>query len=208
MALDTYDNLKLEIIDWSHRKDVDLKIDTFIALAETEMYNNSVENLKVRGQESLNSQTLSTITRNLTLPSDYLSMRSIRIQVGDIWRPVYFEAPESLNIRDDNGIPCFFTVTSQIEFDIVSESDYPVEIQYLAKPTALSSSNQTNIVLTDNPSIYLFGSLAALYRWADQPEDYTTYYNQFISAIVGANANYDAGRYGPAPTMRVDGSTP
>ena len=36
MSLDTYANLKLEIIDWSHRDDLDLKIDTFIEMAEQE----------------------------------------------------------------------------------------------------------------------------------------------------------------------------
>ena len=52
MSLDTFDNLKLEIIDFSHRDDIDQKVETFIELAEQEMFANPDEILRVRGQET------------------------------------------------------------------------------------------------------------------------------------------------------------
>lgn len=208
MPLDTYDNLKLEIIKWSKRDDLDLDIDTFIDLAETEMFNNTVENLKVRGQESTYNAVLSTSVRTLALPSDYISSRSVRITVGDDSRVVEYAAPEFLRIRDGNGIPLFFTITDQIEFDVIAEADYAFEMKYIGKPVALSSSNQTNTVLTNNPNIYLFGSLWSLKQRTEEFEESANYYSQFINAIRGANKQYFEGQFGPAPVMRVDGMTP
>ena len=40
MAISNYTELKQAIIDWSHREDLDLMIDDFIALAEAEMLYN------------------------------------------------------------------------------------------------------------------------------------------------------------------------
>ena len=51
MAIDTFDKLKQQIIDYSHRGDLDLKIPTFIELTEVAMLANPEEILKVRGQE-------------------------------------------------------------------------------------------------------------------------------------------------------------
>ena len=43
MSLDTYTNLKQEIIDWSHPGDIDLKVDRFIKMAEQDMFANPDE---------------------------------------------------------------------------------------------------------------------------------------------------------------------
>jgi hypothetical protein len=208
MALDTYDNLKLEIIDWSHREDIDLKVDTFIDMAETEMFNNPQEVLKVRGQETLSSTTTSTTVRTQALPTGYQSMRSISLTFGDVTTGVVYRAPEQLLRINRTGLPCFFTVTDQIEYDRVPDVGYTSDVQHLALPTPLSSSNQTNTVLTNNPSIYLFGALWALFEYAEQEDVSQKYYLRFINAIRGANKQFRDGRYGPAPAMRVEGPTP
>ncbi len=325
MSLDTYVNLKAEIIDWSHRDDLNTRIDSFIDLAETEMLSNTVEPLRLRATETLVDFFTNTTTRFAALPSDYQSGRKLRIQgteteiladpefdtasaagvdtadytipanasitggvlvftaaetatgkfsvevkkyrleyeiavaaltthtlggvslnltVGvhnhqitttattahsivsdttselkyfrmreiDAERsdPLRFRTPEQLNIRNasDVGMPSFFTITDQIEFDRISDQVYPGELQYYADFTALSSSNTTNTVLTNNPNIYLFGSLWALRMHTEQPDSAARYYQMFINAIKGANLKDKMGRYGPAPVMRVEGSTP
>ena len=45
--LDNYDNLVKEIIDWSHREDLGVKIPDFIKLAENAMYSNEIEVLNM-----------------------------------------------------------------------------------------------------------------------------------------------------------------
>ncbi len=209
MALDNYSNLKAEIIDWSHRDDLDTRIDTFIDLAETEMLANVVEPLQIRAQETRTSFVTSITDRFAALPTGYQSSRKLRIQIvdGESYE-LRYRTPSQLNIKSSTGQPQFFTITDQIEFDRVSDQVYTGEIQYYASFTTLSSSNTTNDVLTDHPNIYLFGSLWALNKFAEQPGRADSYYSMFINSIKGANNQDKLGRYGPAPQMRVEGSTP
>lgn len=209
MSLDTYANLKKEIIDWSHRDDLDLKIDTFIDLAESEMLANKVEPLQLRSEETLSAFATNTTDRFAALPTGYQSSRKLRIQIvnGESYE-LRFRTPSQLNIKSHTGLPQFFTVTDQIEFDRVSDQVYAGEIQYYQDFTALSSSNATNDVLTNFPTIYLFGALWALRKHTNEPQAAAGFYQDFIGAIRGANKKDKLGRYGPAPIMRVEGSTP
>ncbi len=202
MALDTFDNLKLEIIDWSHRNDIDLKVDTFIKLAEVEMYSNSIKKLKVRSGETLTTGTASTSSRFLALPTGFLEMRRLRIDTDTGFLPLTYRTPEQLVSIDGPAVPRFFTVTDQIEFDTVPDEAYTIEFQILAEFTALSDSNQTNPVLTLEPNVYLFGALKQAFVWAVDTEQAAKYHDLFISAIRGANKKYNAGKYGQSPVMK------
>jgi len=209
MSLDTYANLKLEVIDWSHRDDLDLKIDTFIDMAESEMIANTVEPLQLRGEESRAAFSTSITDRFVVLPTGYQSMRKIRIQIvnGESIE-LKFRTPSQLKILSAAGLPIFYTVTDQIEMERISNKIYTGEFQYIQDFTPLSTSNTTNTVLTNHPNIYLLGSLWALKSFTEEPQAAANYYQQFINAIKGANLKDKMGRYGPAPIMRVDGVTP
>lgn len=206
MALDTFDNLKIEIIDWAHRNDLDLKIPVFIQMAEQAMFANDTEVLKVRGSETRSEA--SATTKYLALPDDFNSMRSVRIITDAGHNELLFKAPEQLDRRSGTGKPTQFTVTSQIEFDITPDQAYTVEIQYHAQPTPLSTANQSNEVLAKFPNIYLFGALSALFIHANDEIEAAKYSQLFTSAIKGANKNQKQGRYGPAPSMTLEGPTP
>lgn len=208
MALSTYEELKQSIINWSHRGDIDLLVDDFILLTETEMFNNAIENLEVKGQETTDD-TLTTTSRIVALPSNYQSMRSLRLNLNSFGSEIRFRAPEQMVRQDASGRPSFFTVVgNNLEFDRTPDAVYNIELQYYAFPTPLSTSNASNTVLANNPNIYLFGALAAVYAFATDDIQSAGYYSRFINAIQGANKLSRAGRYGPAPAMRIEGSTP
>lgn len=207
MPLDTYANLKLEVIDFSHRDDIDGKLDTFIDMAETEMFANTQEVLKIRSQETLDA-TATTTSRFIPLPTGYQSMRSMRLQINNNTSNLRFRAPEQMVRVDTSGLPQFFTVTDQIEFDRTPDALYTIEFQYYAIPTGLSSTNATNVVLDTNPNVYLFGILWAVFEYAVDEAQAQKYYVRFINAIKGANKKDREGRYGPAPAMRIEGATP
>jgi len=209
MSLSDYDGLKEEIIDWSGRDDMDLLIDTFIDLAEVEMYANDFDVLKIRDGEVRASFVTSITDRFAALPTGYQSQRKMRIQIVDGESiELDFRTPAQLNILSAAGLPAFFTITDQIEFNRISDQVYTGEIQYFQEFTALSAANTTNAVLTRFPNIYLFGALWALKLKAEQPQGAAEYYQRFISAIKGANNKDKLGRYGVAPVMRVEGYTP
>ena len=181
MTITTYDNLKTTIIDFSHRSDLDLKIDTFIQMAEQDMFANPDEILRVRGQDTRLETT--TSGQFLALPADFQSMRSVQLVTGNGDCELTYQAPAQMRQQPDTGQPQFFTVTSQIEFERVPDSNYNVVLQYYAIPTPLSSSNQTNAILDTFPNIYLFGCLAALYNYANDTEVAATNYATFIRTI-------------------------
>jgi len=209
MSLDTYANLKNEIIEWSHRDDLDLKIDTFIDMAESKMLANEDEPLKLRSSETLTAFATNTTDRFAALPTGYQSSRKLRIQIvdGESYE-LFYRTPGQLNIKSSTGMPRFFTITDQIEFDRVSDQVYAGEIQYFQDFTPLSASNTTNSVLTNHPNIYLFGALWALRSFTEEPQMAADNYQKFILAIRGANKKDWLGRYGPAPVVRVEGATP
>ena len=206
MAISTYEELKQEIIDWSHRGDIDLKVDTFIRMAETAMFSNEIEVLKVRGQEVRSTST--TSGQYLALPDDYLSIRGIRLLIPDNDTDVLYRAPTQMDRESGTGRPLYFTVTSQIEFNRIPDMDYDIEIHYYAKPAPLSSTVATNEVLDTEPNIYLFGALAAVFLWAVDELEAQKYTSLFNSAIKGANKKFKKGRYGPAPSLSIKGDTP
>lgn len=207
MALNNYSNLKAAIEDHSHRNDVKSRIDDFILQAEQEMYANPVEPLNARDIEQRATADTSTTSRFLELPTGFTRMRRILIDDKSA-TPTQYElrmyTPEVMPVSNEQGMPSAFSVTSQLEFNCVPDSTYNIEMQYYAKATALSSSSPTNDILTNYPSIYLFGSLWALFKWAKQFDLSESYYASFINSIRGANQADDLGRYGPAPFMRIE----
>lgn len=201
--LDTYDNLVKEIIDWSARDDLGLKILSFIQLAENAMYSNEISPLMVRSMEIVS--TALADGQYIALPDGFESARSVRLITGDNGGELTYQAPEQLFKSASTGRPRFFTIVgNEIQFDRTPDSDYTVEIQYYRKAPALSTAVQTNDVLTNHPSIYLYGALAQVFFYSQNPEEANKYTQLFISAIKGANKADKKGRYGPAPSMSLD----
>ena len=205
MALDTYANLKASIIDWSHRNDIsDALVNDFIDMAESSMW----RLLELRSMEARANPTTEPTTRFIALPTDYIKMRRLKLSINNEHKDIRYSTPESMAVINTSGQPKYFTVTSQIEFDRVPAGTYTTEIQYYKKLTALSGSNTTNSVLTNHPSIYLFGSLWNLNNWSNNDLMAVKYEALFLTAINDANKMDKKGRYGPASGMRTEGSKP
>ncbi len=204
MAFSDYDELQKEIISWSHRDDLNTKIADFITLAENTMYSNESECLTVRSMETISTATAAG--QYIALPDNFESARSVRLVTGDNGGYLKFQAPEQMRKEASGGRPNFFTVVGdEIQFDRVPDSDYPIEIQYYRRAEPLSDDNLTNEILTNHPSIYLFGALAMLFFHAQDTEQESKYTTLFLSAIKGANKADKKGRYGPAPSMSMQG---
>ena len=80
MSLDSYAALKAEIADWLDRSDLSSQIDTFIDLAEE----HHRRNLRVRQMISRATASLSTSTRYLALPTNYVHMRILRLMTTPV----------------------------------------------------------------------------------------------------------------------------
>lgn len=206
MALSTYDELIEDVIDQSHRKDILNRLPRFVALAENEMFSNPDEVLEVRESEKTSIDALSTSSRFLPLPDNFVQQRdfSITILGGEI--DLVYASPSSMNIRSGTGSPCYFTVTDQIEFDIIPDDTYTVTMKYFAEFMPLSDTNQINEILTSEPNVYFFGVLKQVFIWSEDTEEAAKYDGLFQDAIKGANKKSRKGRYGKTPRMRYKGA--
>ena len=204
MSISTYLQLKTAIQNWSKRGDTLSVLDDFIDLAESDI----AANLKVRSMESTTTGLTGTSTRYLTLPTGFLSMRKFRLYTGGESFEIEYKAPESMNIQTAAGRPRFFTVTDQVEFDRVPDSDYSYDMAHFKSLPALSATNTTNDILTRFPTVYLYGSLFHFGQWAHDAAMTQQYSMLFDEAMKRANKLDRRGRHGPAPAMRIEGSTP
>lgn len=207
MSLDSYANLKVSIIEWSKRSDILSLVDDFIDIAESLMYANPDAQLRIRDMETRATGTLSTADRYEPLPTRYLQMRQVKLNLSHGDFLIDYQAPESMILKDVAGVPCFYTISNQIEFDRVPDDTYQIEFLYYQTLAPLSASATTNAILTRFPHIYLYGALFACADWALQPEQAAAYYQRFIAAIRGANNQDRRGRYHGA-TVRVAAVTP
>lgn len=208
MALSTYAQLKASVEVWSKRQDVKDKIDDFINLCETEIYSNSIEPLRVRSMVQLETSATSTSVRTLALPTGFLETRKIDLTVGNQRCNIDYVTPSAQGIRQGTGTPSNYTITDQIEYDIVPGQAYVTNHSYYGKLDALSDSATTNAILTSYPNVYLYGSLMVLYQWAENAEEYAKYQNLFIQAISGANTQDEQGNRGVATQRRRNRRSP
>ena len=198
---------------WSHRNDTLSVFDSFLQLTEQVIYtggektdNEYVDGLRVRVMETRSTATLSTTSRFLQLPDNFLEARRAELEYSTSIFPLTFVPASDLREVPFPGRPSEFTVTSQYEFNCIPDVAYTMEVQHYAKQTAISSSNTTNDILTNFPSIYLYGCLAHLYQWASNIEKAAAYNDLFLNSIKSANTQDRWARAGPAPTMVYYGS--
>lgn len=88
---------------------------------------------------------------------------TISDNVNKIIHPLNYVTPQLLpriNAGSITGIPEAYTLRAgYILMGPVPSSSYTMEIDYYAKVAALSDAAPTNTMLTNNPDIYLYGSL-------------------------------------------------
>lgn len=205
MAYDTYDNLKVAVLDQAHRGDLLSRFDNFLAITEVEIRSNSEGALKLNLNEKTSQVQTSTVTRLLPLPVDFQSSRNFTVTLeSDCIKNLIYRTPDQMVIRPDTGTPIFFTVReNQIEFDILSDVAYTTTLTYTANLSGLSSTNQTNNVLTKYPNIYLFGCLKQIYIYTQDIDQATIYDGLFSEAIDSANNSERDIKYPTQPEETV-----
>lgn len=205
MTIATYDDLRKQVITWSHRDDIDVLFPTFVQLAETEMYSDNSQHkaISLRDMETIQTTTTST-GKYLSLPDGFESSRSVRLQLD--YGEIRYNSPEQMRRYQYTGQPQFFTIVgNEIEFDRVPDQEYTIEIQIFTRPNDLTELQPTNSVLTKYPTVYLYGVLVQVFTWAQDDQQAIKYDNLFANAISGANVSENKGRFGPAPSMNLDG---
>ena len=158
MAIGTYAALQTAVANWLDRADLTDRIPEFIALGEARM--NRL--LRLRMMEGKYTASTVGAQRNYALPTGYVQMRNFQINLTPI-RPLQYVTPEVYDRLwggSSSGTPEVYTiVANELQLGPKPDSVMTMEMLFYKKITALSVSNTTEQMLTENPDIYLYGAL-------------------------------------------------
>lgn len=163
MALDTYANLQIAILNWLARPGdalVSPSVPDMITLFEAEARRRLFNRL---GEATT---TLATVagTATVALPTLYAEARELVLQTSPV-RVLTFVTPQQMDETQPDsssrGAPvCFTIVGTNFRLSPTPDAIYSITCDYLKGVPALSDSATTNWLLTNDPDAYLFGSLA------------------------------------------------
>lgn len=188
-AIETYDDLKDEIADWIDRDDLTAKIPAFIAMCEAQF------DSRLRTVDQEVSTAIAINEENTDLPSDFLELRSIYVDGTDA------NAPATVAI-----------VANAIRVSPVPTEAVTVNLDYFAKLTPLSSTNQSNWLLARYPNSYLYGALYFAEAFNDNPTRASQWKGLFDEQVEQIAKEGKSKRYGfnplaPATCSQVRGAT-
>ena len=158
MAIGTYAELQTAVANWLDRSDLTDRIQEFIDLSEARIN----RNLRLRLMETTATGTLVAGTRDYTLPTDYIQARTFYLTTDPIV-PLAYVTPEIMNriwAGSTGGTPETFTIIGEnFRLGPAPASADGYSMLYYKRIPALTPAATTNSMLTQNPDIYLYGSL-------------------------------------------------
>lgn len=182
MALTTYTELKTAIGNWMDRGSVLTSvIPDLISLAEVEI-NNS---LRARAMIASTTITTSTSYNYAALPTKFNEIISFIDDQGEVLQPVSMAGLRGLRYSRSAQRPEYYSITSRIEFDAVSDQVYTFNLDYYKRLDL--ASTETNDILTKYPNLYLFGSLIAAEPYLKNDARMATWISMFQQTLTTAN---------------------
>ena len=200
MALSTYSELKSSIANFLNRSDLTTEIqDDFIKLTEADF------NSKLRVRKMIAQSTLTIDSETEALPTGFLQVRDFYILSGSTKYPLRYMTPSQMDqVKGTSvtGIPQAYTILGDtFRFTPKPDSTYTGYINYYKKFDALSDTNTTNFILTDHPSIYLYGSLfhAANFLGGINPQQVQSWTQMYATAMERLELNDREDQFSGSP---------
>ena len=159
MAIGTFAQLKTAAANWLDRSDLTDRIPEFISLAEARF--NRV--LRVRDMETV-STAISTAagTREYDLPTRFVQMKEFHLTTDPL-TPLAYITPKMMTRMQAGSAkskPQVFTIIAdKVRLGPNPDAVYTTSMLYYKAFAALSDSATTNDMLTNNPDVYLYGTL-------------------------------------------------
>jgi len=159
MAIGTFAQLKTAAANWLDRSDLTDRIPEFISLAEARF--NRV--LRIRDMEVV-STSISTVagTREYSLPTRFVQMKEFHLTTDPL-TPLSYITPEMMTrmqAGSSKSKPQVFTIIADnVRLGPNPDAVYTTSMLYYQAFAALSDAATTNDMLTNNPDVYLYGTL-------------------------------------------------
>ena len=204
MALSNYSELQSSVANWLNRSDLTTEITgDFIVLTEKDF------NSKLRIRKMVESDSSFSINaETVALPSGFLQVRDLFILSGGTkYALTYMTPPQMDQIKGSStsGMPVAYTIIGDnFRFAPTPDTTYTGTLNYFKSFDALSDSNTTNYILTNHPSIYLYGSLyhAANFLGGIEPRQVQQWQQQYATSLERLERNDREDQYGNAPLQQ------
>lgn len=201
MSLDTYTNLKTSVANWLHRSDLTDQLDDFISIAEEKIW----ETLRVKEMEADSTVTLSTSARTAALPTGTLEIRRIYLDASPIvhMKPLSTQQIDAAHLTSSGKPQYYAVIGTNLEFERTPDSAYTLYVNLYKKLTALSSTNATNDILTNYPTVYLYACCYAGAIYTNDDKKIAKFKPLFEEAVSMANSQTNRGKYGAGMAVRA-----
>jgi len=189
-----YATLQAEVAAWSAKKDLTAVIPSFIRIAEAHI----ARRVRVL-QMQFNTQLVVPDTGSLALPAGFLGFRSVAIEVAEGLRQtpeINYLAPDVfhelvISSNQIRGIETDSYYTLEGNNILVSPepgtgTTLTLNATYWKRFDALSDTNTTNWLLTNHFDVYLYATLAELWRYRmdiDQEQISRAIYQQAVNDL-------------------------
>lgn len=217
MAITNYSQLVSAITEWLARdQDATLvaRIPDFITLAEAK-FNRELRSYQMEKRSTTIVDTTTTEPQYISLPTDYQSMRRLRITSLDTKPSLRFMSPVQAEEYQQSyggttGQPVGYTLFgTELELTPTPDSNYTLEMIYRSQIPALTATNTTNWLLTSHPDAYLYGSLLESAPYIKDDGRIQIWTAAFQYAVDSINKNSQDAIYNAGPlAMSVSGVTP
>ena len=196
MAITTYAELLTALENHLDRSDLDDRLPEFVVLGESRIG----REVKARQMEQRVSTTPTSIYVNL--PSDYVSMRGVRIEGTTIGWLDYVTPDAFFNTFNStsNDTSIKYTIFGdELIFPKAPTGD--VELWYYKKLTALATA--TNTLFTSNPDLYLYAALCASAPYLLNDKRIPVWEGLYGRVKDSVNLSHEAGRFPAGMRMVV-----
>ena len=191
----TFDELKSNIADWLNRTDLTSVIPTFITLAEARL------NRQLRTTNQYTRATLTSDDQFLTMPTDFLEMRHLRMTSPKERDLVEIAAHQINEYTDTNFVaslsdshPRYFVYGSSLRIIPTPTQSINYEMLYYATVPPLSTTQTTNWVSTSHPDAYLYYSLLQAAPYLGEDERIAVWGQQAERSVAEIQASDDRRR--------------
>jgi len=200
MALSNYTELQASLANWLNRSDLTTEIaNDFIVLTEKDF------NSKLRVRKQISQTTITVNAETANLPTGFLQVRDFYILVGsEKYSLTYMTPPQMDQIRGTSmtGIPRVYTILGDtFRFSPKPDTTYTGYLNFYKEFDPLSSLNTTNYILTNHPSIYLYGSLyhASNFLGGVDPQRVQQWQQLYVTALERLERNDREDQFSGSP---------
>lgn len=206
MALSTYSELQATVANYLNRDDLTTLIPTFITLTENRLN----RELRVRANMVRATTTTTAGQAFYDLPTDLIELRNITYDNNSQSHALRYLSPESVSREYGtvlSGQPRAYTnLGNDLKLTPVPDAAYTISINYYSQLRSLGDSVPTNDVLTEYPSLYLYGSCLEGAIYLNDTDQTNRFGSVFQKALDDVQRAEEAARYsGTVMTTSIQG---